>query len=47
MNFVERVFHLDPDAGSGLFEIVIIVTVASLMAMGARIAIRRAGRARR
>jgi hypothetical protein len=33
MDWIEEVFHIDPDGGSGLFELAIVVVVAIVIAM--------------
>ncbi len=44
MDWVERIFHVDPDRGSGLFEIAILVFLVIAVAM---IVLRVRGRASR
>lgn len=31
MDFIERIFHISPDGGSGAFEILALVVVAALI----------------
>ena len=30
MHFIEQIFHIDPDAGSGLFELVMLLSVLAI-----------------
>jgi hypothetical protein len=50
MDWIERIFHVDPDRGSGLFEIAILVflvVAVSMLVMRVRGRVaRRAGRVR-
>lgn len=36
MHFIEQIFHVDPDAGSGLFELAILLTVVAIGGLLAR-----------
>lgn len=44
MDWVERIFHVDPDAGSGLFEVAILVFLVVAVTM---LALRVRGRVTR
>jgi hypothetical protein len=36
MTFIEQLFHIDPDAGSGLFEGALVLIGVSLLAFAVR-----------
>lgn len=46
MQFIERVFHVSPDGGSGVFEALIVAVVLACAAAG-MLLVRARGRARR
>jgi hypothetical protein len=44
LDWIEQVFHINPDAGSGALEVVIVALVAVVIAVVAVGGLRRAGR---
>ncbi len=43
MTFIEQLFHIDPDGGSGLFEAALVLIGVSLLALAVRRATQRRG----
>jgi Tfp pilus assembly protein PilE len=46
MDWIEQVFHVDPDGGSGMLELALVVLVAAVIAIVASGAWRYRGRRR-
>ena len=47
MNFIESLLHLDPDNGSGIFEVALVLAFAAAAILAAGRAVRRTRRLER